>query len=189
METTGNMDTYLEFYRAGSQDYIDDNDDGGSSGNARLRYDVRAGDRYIVKIRGYSGDTGNYGFRAYIVEEVRLSPDQFEDDNEFDAAQNITPGVSQQHTFHTGDDIDWVKFQVERPGRYTIRAWGVNSNRLDTYIELYDSEYNSLDDDDDGGDNMDSRLAIQLQAGTYYLKVECLDSEPDQPYTIRVDAE
>jgi hypothetical protein len=189
METTGNMDTYLEFYRAGSQDCIDYNYDGGSGGNARLRYDVRSGDRYIVKIRGYGGDTGNYGFRADIVEEVRLSPDQFEDDNEFDAAHNITPGVSQQHTFHTGDDIDWVKFQVERPGRYIIRAWGVNSNRLDTYIELYDSEYNSLDDDDDGGDNMDSRLAIQLQAGTYYLKVECLDGEPDQPYAISVDAE
>jgi hypothetical protein len=189
VETTGNMDTYLEFYRAGSRDVIDENDDGGSSGNARLRYDARAGDRYIVKIRGYNGDTGIYGFRAYIAEEVRLAPDQFEDDNEFEAATELPIGVSRQHTFHTGGDIDWVKFQVNRPGSYTIRAWGANSNQLDTCIELFDAAGNSIDEDDDGGDNMDSRLSIQLQPGTYHLKVECLDNEPDQPYTVRVDAD
>jgi hypothetical protein len=30
---------------------------------------------------------------------------------------------------------------------------------------------------------------VRLQAGTYYLKIECLDDEPDQPYIVRVDAE
>jgi hypothetical protein len=189
VETTGSVDTYLELYRAGSRNVVDENDDGGSDSNARLRCDARAGDRYIVKIRGYSGDTGSYGFRAYIAEEVRLEPDQFEDDNEFETAKEIPIGVSRQHTFHTGDDIDWMKFQVNRPGPHTIRAWGANSNQIDTYIELFDADGNSIGEDDDGGDNMDSRLSIQLQAGTYHLKVECLDNEPDQPYTVRVDAE
>jgi hypothetical protein len=189
METTGNMDTYLEFYRDGSRNQIGDNDDGGSGSNARLRYNVSAGERYIAKIRGYSGDTGSYGFRAYIVEQVRLSPDEYEEDNEFDAARDIEIGATQQHTFHNGGDVDWVKFRVSRPGRHTIQTRGLNSTRLDTYIELYDSEYSSIDEDDDGGEDLDSRLSVQLQAGTYYLKVECLNDEPDQPYTIRVDAE
>jgi hypothetical protein len=190
METTGNMDTYLEFYRADdSRNTIDDNDDGGSSGNARLRYNVSAGERYIVKIRGYSGDTGSYTFRAYIAESVHLNPDEYEDDNEFEAARDIEIGVSQQHTFHNGGDTDWVKFRVSRPGRYTIRTRGLNSPSLDTYIELYDSEHNSVDSDDDGGDDMDSLLSVQLQNGTYYLQVECLDDNVEQPYTIRVDAE
>jgi hypothetical protein len=189
METTGGMDTYLEFYRAASRDQIDTDDDGGSGGNARLLCSVSAGEQYIVKIRGYSGDTGSYGFRAYIVEQIRLSPDEYEEDNEFETARNIEIGAVQGHNFHSGSDVDWVKFQVTNPGRYTIWARGVNSTRLDTYIELFDSEYSAIDEDDDGGENMDSRLSVQLQARTYYLMVECLDDEPDQSYTIRVDAE
>jgi hypothetical protein len=62
----------------------------------------------------------------------------------------------------------------------------VNSTRLDTYIELYDGDRNSIDDDDDGSESLDSRLSARLQPGTYYLKVECPDDEPDEPYTINI---
>jgi hypothetical protein len=48
---------------------------------------------------------------------------------------------------------------------------------------------NAIDDNDDGGEYYDSLLSRRLQTGTYYLKVECLDSEPEDPYTIRIDAE
>jgi hypothetical protein len=189
METTGNIDTYLELYEAGSGEEITSNDDGGSGNNARIRRNVRAGDRYIAKVRGYSsGETGNYGFRAYIVEQVRLSPDEYEEDDEFASAKDISIGVSQERTFHSGGDIDWIRFRVEQPGRYVIRARGLRSNRLDTYVELYDSGNNYIDDNDDGGEDLDSLLSVQLQSGTYYIKVECLNDEPDQPYTVSVDA-
>jgi hypothetical protein len=49
---------------------------------------------------------------------------------------------------------------------------------MDTYMELYD-----------GGESLDSRLSVRLQPGVYYLKVECLDDEPDEPYTISITAE
>jgi hypothetical protein len=189
METTGNIDTYLEFYDASSMEQVSTNDDGGSGNNARIRYNVRAGNRYIAKVRGYSSsETGSYGFRAYIIEQVRLNPDEYEDDNEFTAAKDISIGASQERTFHSGGDIDWIRFQVERPGRYVIRARGLRSNRLDTYIELYDSGNNYIDDNDDGGEDLDSRLSVQLQSGTYYIKAECLNDEPDQPYVISVEA-
>jgi hypothetical protein len=190
IETTGSTDTYLELYEAGSSEQIASNDDGGSGSNARIRHTVQAGTRYIAKVRGYgSGDTGSYGFRAYLTEQVRLSPDQYENDNEFSAAKDISIGTAQQHTFHSGDDVDWVKFRVTRSGRYVIRARGLNSTRLDTYIELYDDGNNYIDDDDDSGEDMDSRLSVHLQPGTYYIKAECLNDDPDQPYTIRIDAE
>jgi hypothetical protein len=187
METTGGVDTYMELYRADSRESIDDDDDDGSGSNARIRRDVRAGDRYIVKIRGYSGDTGNYVFHAYIPGST--PPDEWEEDNSFETARDIGIGAAQQHSFHSGrDDVDWVKFRVTSPGRYTIRAQG-RSTRLDTYIELWDSERNNLDEDDDGGDALDSRLSVQLQPGLYYLKVECINDESDRTYTIRVDSE
>jgi hypothetical protein len=190
METTGSVDTYMEFFNAETRERLAENDDGGSSYNARIRYNVQAGKRYIAKVRGYgSSDTGSYGFRAYLQVQVQIAPDEYEPDNDSASAKQIEIGIPQQHTFHTSDDVDWVKFQITRPGRYTIRTRGVNSNRLDTYIELYNSSLNSIGEDDDGGENLDSRLSLHLENGLYYLKVECIGDDIDQPYTISIVAE
>jgi hypothetical protein len=189
METTGRVDTFMEFYNAETRQKLADDDDSGSSNNARIRYRVEAGKRYIAKVRGYDGDTGEYGFRAYIQVQVQLAPDEYEPDNDSTSAKQIEIGIPQQHTFHNSNDVDWVKFQITRPGRYTIRARGVNSNRLDTYIELFDSNLNPIDEDDDGGEGVDSRLSLHLESGLYYLKAECLDESPNQPYTLSITAE
>jgi hypothetical protein len=187
-ETTGDMDTYMYLYdESGRQ--LAENDDGGSGNNARIRQSVRAGGRYIAKVKGYGGEAGSYGFRAYLTPEVRAEPDEYEPDDTFEQAKDIVIGVPQQHTFHSDDDVDWVKFQITSAGDYTIRARGVNSNRLDTCIELFDSNQRSIGDDDDGGDNLDSMLSLRLDPGTYYLKVRCLESSPGQPCLISVTAE
>jgi hypothetical protein len=189
METLGDMDTLMYFYNADTRELLAENDDGGSNYNARIRYNAQAGQRYIAKVKGYDGETGHYGFRAYFAAPVTLPPDEYEPDDDFSSATFIEIGTSRQHTFHTGDDIDWVTFEVSQAGRYTIRTRGSNSNRLDTYIELFDSKMNSVAEDDDGGDNLDSLLSLRLNSGVYYLKIGCLDSEPDQPYTVSIQAE
>jgi hypothetical protein len=188
-ETTGSIDTYMYLYNADTRELLAEDDDGGSGYNARIRYNVRAGSRYIAKVKGLDGETGNYSFRAYLQIQVRFAPDEYEPDDEPASAKLIEIGTPQQHTFHTGNDVDWVKFQVTQPGRYTIQARGVNSNRLDTYIELYNADMNLIAEDDDGGDSYDARLSLRLDNGLYYLKVECLDDEPDQPYTISIQPE
>jgi hypothetical protein len=187
IETTGSMDTYMELYAPESGNPLDTNDDGGSGSNARIRRQVRSGDYYLVKVRGYENETGNYGFRAWMAEAI--TPDEYENDDDRDSAKDIGIGTPQRHTFTTGNDEDWVKFQVSQAGRYTIRTRGVNSNRLDTYIELYDENFYSIGEDDDGGESYDSLLSVRLQAGTYYLKAGCLNDEPAEPYTISVDNE
>jgi hypothetical protein len=189
IETTGNIDTVMELCEAGSDSILAEDDDGGSGGNARIRYAVQAGKPYLARVRGYDGETGSYGFRASLTEPVRIDPDEFESDDEPSSASEIAIGEGQRHTFSSGDDVDWVKFTISRSGRYIIRARGVNSGSLDTYIELYDQDFNEIDENDDGGDSYDARLSVRLQAGTYYVKVECLDENPDQPYTLSIEAE
>ena len=189
VETTGSTDTYMEFYDAETRERLGQNDDGGSGSNARIRYSVQQGKRYIAKVRGYDGETGSYGFRAYIRVQVSLAPDEYEPNNDAASAKQIEIGTRQQHTFHNTNDVDWVKFQITQPGRYIIRARGVNSNRLDTYIELFDSNQNSIDEDDDSGEGVDALLILHLESGLYYLKVECLDERPNQPYIISVESE
>jgi hypothetical protein len=125
METTGGTDTHMELYEAGSQNMLAENDDGGSGGNARIRENLRAGTRYIAKIRGYSrSDTGAYGFRAYFVDSAVLEPDEYENDNTIENAKELIPGIPQRHSFTSGDDLDWLTFRISRTGRYTIYARG-----------------------------------------------------------------
>ncbi len=188
METTGGMDTYMHLYNADTREEFTDNDDGGSNTNAKITYNVRSGQRYIVKVRGYSSDTtGNYGFRSFF--QQQSASDQFEPNDEADSANSIEIGTSQQHSFHYGDDIDWVKFEITQAGRYTIRAAGVNSNSLDTYIVLFDADLESITENDDGGDNLDSRISRRFDPGLYYLKISCLADDPDQPYNVSITAE
>ena len=190
IETTGRIDTYIELYEAESRELLDENDDGGQNYNARLRYNLRSGVRYIVKVRGFSSNvSGSFGFRAYLPSVGTLAPDEYEPDDESSQARPIEVGSSQQRTFHNGNDVDWVRFQVSRAGRYGIQTRGVNSNRLDTYIELYDSNLNRIAEDDDGGDVLSSYLSLNLNSGVYYLKIWCLDEEPDQAYTLSVRIE
>ncbi|MDR2760086.1 MAG: DVUA0089 family protein [Spirochaetaceae bacterium] len=192
METTGDMDTVMEFFdaNANAEAILEEDDDGGANGNARIRYQVAAGGRYIAQVRGYSDETGVYGFRAFFTGQSSVFPDEYEGDDDFSSAKTITIGTSQQHNFHSNDDVDWVKFEVNQAGRYTIRARGINTARLDTFINLYDSNQDWIDEDDDGGESLDSRLAVNLPSGSYYLEVGCLDDELDEAaYTITVQTD
>jgi hypothetical protein len=189
IETTGRIDTYMELYDA-DRELLDENDDGGHNLNARIRYNVVAGNRYIALVRGFNQNiSGSYGFRAFFPGQGLLPPDEYEPDDEPSQARPIQIGETQTRTFHSGDDVDWVRFEITRPGRYVINARGVNNNRLDTYIELYDSNLNLIAEDDDGGDALSSRLSLNLAAGTYFLKIWCLDEEPDQAYTVNISAQ
>ena len=189
-ETTGRIDTFMQIFDADSKDLLDENDDGGQNYNARVRYNVETGNRYMILVRGYSSSvTGSYGFRAYYPGHGFMDADEYEPNDEPSQATPIEVDVSQQHTFHTKDDIDWFKFQITRAGRYNIHTRGVNSNRLDTYIELFDSNLNLIAEDDDGGNALSSMLSVNLNRGSYYLKVWCLDEEPEQAYVISINAE
>jgi hypothetical protein len=187
VETTGNTDTMMVLYNADTMEDLTRDDDSGSDLNARIRYSVQAGKRYVARVTGFDDDTGAYSFRAYL--PVRSAPDEYEPDDDSSAARTIEIGVPQQHNFHSGNDIDWLRFQITRSGRYTIRARGVDTNRLDTYIELFDSNLNSIYEDDDGGDGYSSRISIRLDNGFYYMKIFCLDDEPSQPYTVSIEGE
>ncbi|MDR0464261.1 MAG: DVUA0089 family protein [Treponema sp.] len=186
METTGRTDTYIEFFDAG-RELLERNDDGGQNNNARIRYNVLSGNKYFLMVRGYNQNTtGSYGFRAFFPGTSMMQPDEYEPNNEPSLATFYEAGITQQHNFHNADDVDWIRFHLVQAGRYTINVRGVNNNRLDTYIELFDGNMNRIAEDDDGGDSLSSRLSLNLNSGIYYLKIWCLDEEPDQGYTLNI---
>ena len=190
VETTGRTDTYMELYDANTRELLDQNDDGGNNYNARIRLNALEGERYMIVVRGFSSNTsGAYGFRAYHSQDSFLAQDFYEMDDEPSSAKILDIGASQERTFHSANDVDWMRFLITDAGRYIINARGINSNRLDTYMELYDASLNIIAEDDDGGDSLSSRLTVNLNNGIYFLKIWCLDEEPNQGYTVNISSQ
>lgn len=63
------------------------------------------------------------------------------------------------------------------------------SDELDSYLFLYRGDTPSvnslLDEDDDGGDDYDSRLSLTLDAGTYCIEATTYDHGDSGPYRLR----
>jgi hypothetical protein len=172
METTGSIDTYMNFYNYDSGDELAENDDGGSGSNARISYNVRAGTRYLATVRGYGrSSAGNYGFRAYMAAPR-------EGANSWDSPLSYEPGLDNNATvvnrsFQDSGDEDHFLIVPDRNGRLTIETTG----RMDTYMYLYDYDDNELlAEDDDSGSSYNARIRHNVQAGNRYLiRVRDLD--------------
>ncbi|GMO55514.1 MAG: hypothetical protein Ta2A_00450 [Treponemataceae bacterium] len=149
-----------------------------------LNVKVPAGTTF-VKMTAQGGEIGTYTLTAML---RALPPsDAFEDDDRKSLAKPIELNVAQAHTFSDSDDVDWIKFTVSERGIYDVAVSNTRGG-LDSYMELYDSDENYIDDDDDSGGSYNPVIRSRLEAGTYYVKIRCLDSDPleDNRYTVKV---
>ena len=180
--TEGSLDTYITIYDE-TGEVIAENDDGGSSYNARLSF-VVSGGTYFIEVTEIDGSTGPYTLHIRL--QDALKSDSFEPDNSMAEAKEIRIGSPQSRTFSDSGDIDWVWFTVSARGTYSISAVGDNQE-LDTYIELYNQDGDLIDEDDDGGSGYDARLEVELTPGKYFIAVETLDTiHSPEGYTLSV---
>jgi hypothetical protein len=128
METTGGIDTYMELYNAETQEKLGQNDDGGSGSNARIRYSAQAGKRYIAKIRGFDGETGSYGFKAYL--SIRTSSGSFDNPLAYEiGADENAPAINR--TLESEDE-DFFLLLPANDGQLIMETTG----NTDTFMEL-----------------------------------------------------
>jgi hypothetical protein len=181
--TEGSLDTLITLYDAEGAPLAED-DDSGRGLNARASALVPGGTLYI-RILEVDGDRGRYTLKTQV--RAPGEADAFEPDNTKERAHQITPGEPQGRTFTTAEDEDWAVFTIVKPGLYEIRALGEDP-ALDTYLELYDAEGEYIDDNDDGGDNYDALIQVELEPGTYFLLITTLDEDPldNNAYTLSV---
>jgi hypothetical protein len=171
METTGRMDTYMYFYNYDTKEQLGENDDGGVDYNARIRYEVRAGVRYLVKIRDLDEGTGSYGFRAYMA-APREGTSSWENPLSYEPGIDENAAVRNRSLEESGDE-DFFLIVPSSNGRLTMETTG----RMDTYMYLYDYDTKEkLDENDDGGQNYNARIRYNVQAGKRYLvRIKDLD--------------
>ncbi len=97
--------------------------------------------------------------------------DMYENDDTFENAKVIVPGVTQTHSIHVPTDVDWVKFTLTQESM--IHIW--TSNTLgDTEMYLYNdvgvpTTYLAYDDNSGGG--FCSSITMTLPPGIYYAEV------------------
>lgn len=99
-------------------------------------------------------------------------PDQFEDDDDYLNAKELTFGQWQRHDF-CDDAVDWITFEAQAGSIYTMTTSSFDQ-RTDTYIALYDVDGQTLiaaNDDLPGTTDFSSQLQWQAtDSGSYYVR-------------------
>ncbi|MDR2864118.1 MAG: hypothetical protein LBV68_00725 [Spirochaetaceae bacterium] len=185
--TSGITDGKIEIYSG--DELLGEEDDCDCGNTMRLTVKAPAGTAF-VRLADQNGNIGTYSLSATL--RPIPAPDSYEDDDRISGAKIIEVGDVQQRTFSGSDDIDWVKLVITKRGDYTIEV-SDTTNNLDSAMRLYrdsDDDDDQIDSDDDSGSDYNPRIRTRLDAGTYFIRIRCLDSDPleDNRYTLRVSA-
>ena len=84
----------------------------------------------------------------------------------------------------TGQGLDYYRIDVDG-GQVTIDLGGT----YDTYLQLFDDNCQLIAEDDDGGDGTNSRLARELQGGTYFVGVSSWAAGGEGSFTLLAQCE
>ena len=104
-----------------------------------------------------------------------MDADSYEPDDDFEHASTINSGDSQNHSIDPVGDQDYATFTLIAESGISLSTSG--SSGGDTRLNLYDSDQNPIDFNDDSGDggwSLIERICDinPLPAGTYYAMVE-----------------
>lgn len=187
----GGCDTYMLLYDD-TQDLLDYDDDGGSGYASKIVYTIPSSDFYYIQVRDYSSSRGGSSVKYKIkVSTGGGGGDQYEPDNSFSEANNMNWYTNYTHSIDPAGDNDYRKFYGYRYTKYGAVVLETSNLQggCDTYMYLYDSNYNLLATDDDGGSGLASKIVYNLPSdGYYYVRVREYssgDGGPDVKYDIR----
>ncbi len=136
------FDTFLEL-RSSQDAILAENDDGPDGTNALISsVALPTNDTYIVVVRSATGDTG--GAYELTVKPVKVAP----------GGGPLTPDKPVQASL-APDQADSYTFSASAGTFVTLR---VQSDQLDTYLELYNANEELLIGDDDSGGGLNAAL-------------------------------
>ena len=161
------------YYRIAQLEAYDDaynllaQDDGSINPNVRIRMVVTAGKTYYFNLRGPDLDTSN-AFR--ILASYAPLP----------ASTPLTIGNFLPGNIASGEEY-WYSVRPARSGKLIIETTG----NTDTFLDAYDSSYNLITSNDDGGDNTNARIELDAQANqTYIFMLRGFSAHSTGPYRL-----
>ncbi len=176
------QDVVIDFMRAGNSDIdpyltltdstgmeIARDDDGGSGLDSRIRQRLGAG-TYII--------TGN-DLGMSRAGQFRISVTA--GDSPVARAIPINLGQSFDGYMHPGEDQVFT-FTLNGTQRVVIDFMRTGNAGFDPYLVLSDRSMNEIERNDDGGDGLNSRIEVVLNAGVYYLTGRDFWQDDGGPY-------
>ncbi|MCK5896642.1 MAG: tyrosinase family protein [Cocleimonas sp.] len=172
IETTGSSDTFMTLYGPNdATNLVTQNDDGGDNLNAKITANLSVGE-YRVSIRLYSPtQVGEYAIKVSSLGHLALP-------------ELVVNGVETSATISASNESDLYRFSVMSRGQYIIETTG----SMDTFLTLLgpNDQGQLIEENDDGGVSVNSRIRITLNAGEYYAKVRHFSADGMGAYAIRV---
>jgi len=150
VETSSSIDTYLEAFDS-NRNPIAENDDGGEDNNAKIDIAVRPNTTYLFKLRGYSSSTTG---QVRIFASIRPLPVM--------TALNV--GSFHSATINRGEE-HWYSVSANQAGLLVVET----SGSIDTYMELYNENFELINSNDDGGEGNNARIEITSRRGQNYI--------------------
>ncbi|MCL2765068.1 MAG: hypothetical protein FWD40_07310 [Treponema sp.] len=165
VETTGDIDTYLEAYDS-RRNLITEDDDSGDNLNAKIFILVERNTTYLFKLRGYSPDvTGRYRILA---SHKPIPP-----------MTTLRAGSSHNGNIVIGQDY-WFSVRAAGNGVLTVET----SGDTDTMLDVYNENFVLINSDDDSGEDLNARLEADVRSGkTYYFRLYAYGEESG-PYRL-----
>ncbi len=160
-------------------------DNSGVGFDARLIYTPGASAAYFVWVAADNGqepDTGTYTLSVIVLGANGVSEADTDFPRTTATTGRVEVGASATGNIDPGEDLDGFRVDLEAGKRYRFDLEGADTGRgsqADPALTLYGDSFNVshyIDEDDDGGEGLNSRLTYTATAtGAYHLEVAGLD--------------
>ena len=156
-----------------------ENDDGGSSLNARLVFTAPQAGEYLIRATSYNSSAqGDY---RLALEQGPPAPTATSVTVGEETRGRLTPDSASSDS---GAPADLYRFSGRAGQRVAIT---MKADGFDTYLELFDANHNSLATDDDSAGDLNSRLTHTLaEDGDYLIEARAFSSG-EGPYTLNIE--
>ena len=170
-------------YDAGGQAISDArSNDGGVGKNGRVIYTPTADGTYYIAAAGTATMTGTYTLSVILLGANGASEADTDFPRDTTTTGRVEVGASATGNIDPGEDLDGFRVNLEAGKRYRFDLEGADTGRgsqADPILALYGDSFNVshyIDEDDDGGEGLNSRLTYTATAtGIYHLEVAGLD--------------
>ena len=156
--------------------------DGGVGKNGRVINTPDAEGTYYIAVSGAANTTGTYTLSVIVLGANGVSEADTDFPRTTATTGRVEVGASATGNIDPGDDLDGFRVNLEAGKRYRFDLEGADTGRgsqADPILALYGDSFNVshyIDEDDDGGEGLNSRLTYTATAtGAYHLEVAGLD--------------
>ena len=156
--------------------------DGGVGKNGRVINTPDAEGTYYIAVAGAASTTGTYTLSVIVLGANGVSEADTDFPRDTTTTGRVEVGASATGNIDPGEDLDGFRVDLEAGKRYRFDLEGADTGRgsqADPILALYGDSFNVshyIDEDDDGGEGLNSRLTYTATAsGAYHLEVAGLD--------------